>query len=72
MSNIIIAIIIGGVIYIAMEFAFQLGKGYIIGLLTAYGMPATYFMELLSRDKRWRSKLIRKYAELTSEIKKKN
>ncbi len=72
MSKIIIAIIIGGIIFISMSVGEAIGKGYILGLLVAREKTAAYTIEILSHDERWRSKLIYKFAKLTIKTEKKN
>lgn len=66
-------IVIGGVLYAAVEVSFMMGKGHMLGVLQAYNRDALSTAELLAADTRLRSKFISKIANLEVEsIKRKN
>jgi hypothetical protein len=63
MNNIIKKCIIGGVIYVMCDISFQFGKGYTLGTMSKLDVTGSQALNVLSDDKRWRAKFIKKVAE---------
>lgn len=63
MNNIIKNCIIGGVIYVMCDISFQFGKGYMLGPMAKLDVTGSQALNVLSDDKRWRAKFIKKVAE---------
>lgn len=63
MNNIIKKCIIGGVIYVMCDISFQFGKGYMLGPMAKQNVTGSHALNVLSDDKRWRAKFIKKVAE---------
>ena len=63
MNNIIKKCIIGGVIYVMCDISFQFGKGYMLGPIAKLDVTGSQVLNVLSDDKRWRAKFIKKVAE---------
>lgn len=63
MNNIIKKCIIGGVIYVMCDISFQFGKGYMLGPMAKQNVTGSQALNVLSDDKRWRAKFIKKVAE---------
>lgn len=67
MNKLIKTCVIGGIVLASAETVFHIGKGYMLGLMCAYeGKKApSDALDLVSNDKRMRSKFIAKIAENT-------
>lgn len=59
------SLLIGGVVYIGMEYCYYLGKGNVMGILAAFenSIKPSEAIQLCATDKRWRNKLVAKVAQ---------
>lgn len=67
MNKLIKTCIVGGIAYMMYDASFQMGKGYVLGVLAKADMSASQCIDVISDDKRLRAKLIKMVAKITKE-----
>lgn len=67
MNKLIKTCIVGGIVYMMCDTAFQTGKGHILGVLAKADVSASQCIDAISDDKRLRAKLISAVAKIKKE-----